>query len=178
MSKRFESNEAGQIQIHITKGFEKAAHTAIHAAALHIVQDIQVRLIPAQKPPPVDRGIYRAAWRVRSTKRGADIINASVQAPLIEGGVRAANVKPGRVMIDALAKWAKRKGLVGGKGKRATDAARGVAFAIAHSMRKKGIFNRGSAGGKGGLRILEQGLQGLEGYLKKELQRALGKSFK
>lgn len=139
-----------------------AAEKGLLSAAHRLVGVIQ-ETIDREPRKPVDRGIYRAGWAVRRVAHGVLVYNATPAASLIEYGVRAENVKIGRKMIDALAEWVLRKGLVGGRGQkrdaggrflnageRAVEARR-IAWAIAQSMKKNGIFNRGK-----GLRILEK----------------------
>lgn len=158
---------------HLDTRMQRAQLAAVQAAALQVVEDIQTRLIPGAKPPPVDRGVYRAGWRMRPKKWGAEVANAVPHAGFVEHGVRGSNVKPGRKMIDALAAWAKRKGLVKGKGKGAVMAARSVAFAIARSMRRRGIFNRGK-----GFGILRRALLPVQKYVQRELKREMDKAFR
>lgn len=96
----------------VQKASQKAMDRAVLSTAQRVVQHIQVVIIPGQPRQPVDRGVYKAAWRAKAVKGGAIVYNSSPQAPLIEYGVRATNVKIGRKMIKALAEWARRKGLV------------------------------------------------------------------
>lgn len=117
-----------------------AAKRGAMSAAIRGVGIIQSEIIPKLSPLPVDRGIWRAAWRAEKLADGAAILNDAPHAGFIENGVRAGAVKPGRAMIDALAEWVRRKGLAS-----SSTEARGIAFAIARSMQKRGIF----AGGKG-----------------------------
>lgn len=167
---KFDLKQSKPLKTFLDTRMKKAQLEAVHAAGLQVVEDIQTRLIPGAKPPPVDRGVYRAGWRMRPKKWGAEVANATPQAIFIEDGVRARNVKPGRKMIDALAAWVRRKGIVAGKGKNAKAQARGVAFAIAKSMRKKGIFNRGK-----GFGILRRALLPVQSYIQRELKRAMAK---
>jgi hypothetical protein len=110
---------------------------------------------------------------------GLMIYSSAPHAPFIEDGVRAENVKPGRAMIDALTEWVIRKGMVDKQSAKSrakaftahTDTkgvpkaafaktmtknlvaqeARGIAFAIAHAMKSKGIFH-------GGLHVLAKAI--------------------
>lgn len=122
----------------------KDAGLSLYSAALRGVSVIQTQLIPARVPQPVDRGLYRAGWRAEpfvegDAIMGADIYNVEPWAVFIEKGVRAANVKIGGAMLRALAEWATRKGIVKGN-----DDPKKVAWAIAKSMQKKGIFKGGA----------------------------------
>ena len=133
--------------------FRQAAGRALYSAALRGISKIQTELILAASPSPVDRGLYRAGWRAEpylsgSELGGADIYNVEAHAAFIERGVRPANVKIGSAMLAALAEWAKRKGLDGAGTAR---GARQVAWAIARSMKRRGIFKGGT-----GLRVLEK----------------------
>jgi hypothetical protein len=124
-----------------------AAVRGLWSAAARGVQTIVGEIIPARVPEPFDRGTYKAGWRAVNEPDGALIQNLEPHAAHIELGVRAANVKIGAKLIQALASWAERKGLVKkGGGVR-------IAWAIAKTMRKRGIFNRD---GKQGLGILKQ----------------------
>jgi hypothetical protein len=170
---KFDIKQGPALKKFLDVGMKKAATGAVQAAALQIIEDIQTTLIPAAQPPPVDRGVYRAGWRMRPKSWGAEVLNTVPHAIFVEHGVRASNVKPGRKMIDALTAWVKRKGIVAKKGKGSAAAARGMAFAIAKSMKKKGIFNRGK-----GFGILRRALLPVQGYIQRELKRALGKAFR
>lgn len=84
------------------------------SAAMRTLQHIQAELIPKAMPhPPIDRGVYRAGWRVTGDLVTTPIIieNPVPYAAIIEYGARAENVKPGRKMLAALTEWVKRKGL-------------------------------------------------------------------
>lgn len=157
----------------IEENVKRASRKAVLSAAFRLLQHIVTEIIPRENPPPVDRGQYRAAWRVVPTEKGADLVNNSPQAPVIEFGARAENIKPGRAMIDALTEWARRKGLGNG----GTDPHRGVAWAIAKTMRGtariagKGIFNRKA--GQGGLRIAERAEKMAARFMQEELAREL-----
>lgn len=126
-----------------------SAMAGLLSAAARGTAVIQTQIIPMRTPEPVDRGVYKAGWKFRPTADGAEIYNAEAVSVLIEEGVRAANVKPGREMISALTEWVIRKNLVSKRGNsKATQQqmATSVAWAISRSMRKKGIFNRPGPG--------------------------------
>lgn len=173
MTVKFNSNESAKVGLWFVKGTEKAAHRAAVAAAAKLVNHIVVDVIPREPHPPIDRGLYRAAWRHRRTNDGAIVFNTAPHAPFIEHGVRAGNVKPGRAMLIALAGWVRRKGIVSGRGKAAITEARQAAFAIAMSMKKRGIFNRGR-----GLRILEKASRRIERFFKDEYKRELHRALR
>lgn len=155
----------------LEKEFVPAAERGLVAAAERLVQHIVTEIIPKEPRIPVDKGIFRAGWRVRKIPRGAIVYNAAPHATFINDGVRGENVKIGRAMIDALAKWVVRKGLTG-PAKGAERAAEGqrIAWAIAKSMKAKGIF----AGGKG-LKILERALEKAPTFMTEEVKRELEK---
>ncbi len=88
-------------------------------------------------------------------------------AGIIEDGARAENIKVGKIMIDALEAWVKRKGI--GKGEMEP---RQIAWAIAISMKKRGIFN----GGKG-LKILAKAVVGIDRWFAEELKREIEREF-
>lgn len=147
-------------------GLRAAVARGLFSAALRGVQVIQTQIIPARTPQPVDRGVYRAGWRAVPRPDGADIENLEPVAPLVEDGVRAANVKPGRLMIRALASWVVRKRLA------SAEEAEGVAWAIAQTMKQRGIFGRGQ-----GLGILRELVtQRLDRIIREEVEREIGRS--
>jgi len=167
----FDALDPGKLAAYLNGQLRDRTRRGIYSAAVLTHQEIVVRLIPGEKPPPVDRGAYRAGWRVEMTEEGADIVNKVPQAAIIELGVRAANVKPGKAMIDALAEWARRKGLLGKGVRRDDPQLRGVAWAIATAMRKgKGIFVRA---GREGLRIAERGKEFFEKKAVEEVAKAI-----
>ncbi len=139
----------------------------LRSAGFRGVQDIVGRIIPSRSPQPVDRAIYRAAWRVVDIDGGVAIENLSPHAVFIEEGVRAGNVKAGRAMIDALAAWAQRKGLA-----TSGDAVK-IAWAIAMSMKRRGIF------GPRGLGILRELVNDrIDGFIREEVVREVEKELK
>lgn len=139
------------------EAWRRAAIRGLQSAGARGLQDILTRIIPTRTPQPIDRGIYRSGWHLNLTEDGCEIENSEPHAILIEDGVRAANVKIGRKMIRALAEWAIRKGMVQengpkrGRKKRLKKESEMVAWAIAKSMQKRGIFNRGN-----GMGVLEE----------------------
>ena len=150
----------------------KAALRGLLSAAHRVVQVIQTEIIPREPRAPVDRGIYRAGWRARAIENGALVYNATPIAAIIEDGARAENIKIGRAMIDALALWVVRKGLTGSAKKEEAGAAgRQIAWAIAQSMKKKGIF-----GGEGkGLKILAKARRRIPKIIEEEVRREIEK---
>lgn len=173
---KFKLKDADEVKRYLERSLEKAATGAVQAAAMHVVEDIQTKIIPEEPRPPVDRGVYRAGWRAQPTQEGAMIVNAVPHAIFIEHGVRAENVKPGKAMITALSAWAQRKGIAG-KGKSRQKQANSIAWAIAHSMRRKGIFNReGAKGGGGGGTSMVKRVGG--GGLFRKVMRTLRKARK
>jgi hypothetical protein len=147
-------------------------------AAVHCLQTIQVVIIPSRTPQPVDRGIYRAGWKVESLPDGAAFYNDSPAAALIEKGVRATNIKIGRKLLNALAAWVLRKGLVKRKsndyqGTSAANEAMSMAWAIAKKAASgKGFHNHFAGGGQ---QIMSScNLLYTEEYVREEVTRALG----
>lgn len=119
-------------------------------AARRGVRDIQVVIIPKLPGPPVNRGNYRAGWKFEKLPDGARIYNRTYpQAPLIEFGVRAENVKPGKAMRDAIAEWIAMKGI----GPRASESIESVVWAICMGLKKHGIFR---LGGSSGFHVIEK----------------------
>lgn len=143
------------------------------SAAFRTLGVIQNEIIPAEQPQPVDQGAYRAGWKVETTDRGADIVNSLPYAAVIEWGARPENVKIGREMIKALAEWAKRKGFAPAGVPRGGDpdkAYESIAWAIAVSMKKKGIFVRNQVQG---LRVGEKAVARLKTFLQDEVAREI-----
>src|SRR5690606_17821325 len=91
--------EAGDYFARLPPRIAKAAHQGLVLAALRGVQVIVTQIIPARTPAPVDRGIYRAGWRVDIRGQQVFIENIEVHAAFIEYGVRPENVKIGAAMI-------------------------------------------------------------------------------
>lgn len=144
---------------------EKATHYALWMTANRVVSIIQNELIPSANPQPVDRGMYRAGWKAALIEKGAEVTNSLPYASIIEYGARAENIKIGRKMLDALAEWAQRKGIA------EDDVEAGqIAWAIARSMQKRGIFNGGT-----GLRILEKAMARVPDIFREEMAKALKK---
>lgn len=166
--KKFDIEKPDEVAKWFKRGTDQAAERAALGTAMRIVNHIVTEVIPTTSPKPVDRGLYRAGWRAKKVKGGGEVSNATPQAPIIERGARAENVKAGRKMVDALTEWVRRKGI-------ATDEkeARGIAFAIAMKLRRTGIFN----GGKG-LRVLERALKRVEEFFNDELKSELKKAMK
>lgn len=235
MTIRFDISEMPALQRWVGTKVEKGIRRGMVSAAVRTVSHIQTQIIPKEKRVPVDRGLYKAGWKWFAESSGAVLVyNGMPHASLIEDGVRGSNVKVGRKMLEALAGWAKRKGLVGGKQKSApkesdlpkaaraqeppssdpkdfvafpeveklvkklkkairdllrsntkkggenvaqkvseTEALR-VAWAIAMSMKQKGIFNEGK-----GLKIAARARDAmLKTFLPEELRREIEREFK
>jgi hypothetical protein len=169
-----DGSNAQEIAEGILSPVKKAAFRAILSTAIRVVQQIVTTWIPMQKRQPVDRGAYRAGWRAKKDPEGAIIMNTVPYSGIIEDGARAENIKISRAMIAALAAWVLRKGLVKkGKGKAgkatAQKEAESAAWAIATSMKKKGIF------GPKGLQVLNSALAGVEYFFEQELERELNR---
>jgi hypothetical protein len=155
----FNISQKDAIVKHVSGAIERSAKRGMLSAALKIQAIIQTEIIPAEDPPPINTRAYAAAWGNPpvETDQGIDLVNTMPYASIIEGGARAENIKIGTAMIDALTSWVIMKGLVGrprgaaGR-QQAEQDARQIAWAIAVSMKKKGIFNRGGTG----LRIAEK----------------------
>lgn len=141
----------------------QAARRGLISAGHQMVSVIQNEIIPSEPRVPVDRGIYRGAWKVKPEEWGALVWNSAPHAPIVEDGARAENVKVGRAMIDALTEWVLRKKL-------ATDQteARHVAWAVAQSMKRNGIFDMGK-----GLKIMAKAARRLPEMIVKEVTAEL-----
>lgn len=165
--RKFNAEDTDAFEAWLKDSFQAGARAGMVSACARIVSDIVSRIIPSEPRIPVDRGVYRAGWQFEVTEEGADVYNATPQAPIIEWGARAENIKIGKTMIDALAEWVVRKGIA------SRAEARSVAWAIAKSMQKKGIFN---ANGKG-LRILEKALVNAPMFIEEEVAREIGRAL-
>jgi|SRR5271166_52598 len=174
--------EAGKWLNVVSKDAEEACIRGLNSAALRTVQHIQTVIIPGISPEPVATGAYKAAWRVEKLPNGAEVVNTTIQSIFIEHGVKAGNVRISRKMIEALAAWVRMKG-VGGKVKVSksgihriqrvsADEAVSIAWAIAKSMQKTGIFNKGE-----GLKVLENAGKQVPRFIKEEVARELKKTF-
>ena len=150
-----------------------AARRGVHNAGLKGVQKIVSQIIPSRSPAPVDRGVYRAGWKVRVVSNGDVYVeNAETHAAFIEYGVRPENVKVGRAMIEALTEWAMRKGIADDE-----DEAKGIAFGIANRMKERGIFNRYQGGT--GLHILGELIDThMPEMMREEIAREVNKEIK
>jgi hypothetical protein len=149
---------------------KKAALRGLYSAALRVVGVVN-ELIQAEPRVPVDRGIYRAGWKARPLPDGAEVSNQTPHAVFIEDGVRGDHVKVGRAMVDALASWVGRKGLTGAaRGEERAAEARRIAWAVAKSMQRKGIFNAG-----GGLKIFERARKRIPEFVEEEVAREIAR---
>jgi hypothetical protein len=164
---------------HLTEELHEAAIRGMQSAGLRLLQHIQVTVIPSTRDertgmgPPVDRGAYRASWRKRDVSNGSVVESTLPYASIIELGARPENVKIGKAMIDALTDWVIRKGLAGKRPGNDSSGeyrsqARNIAWAIAVSMKKAGIFS----GGKG-LRVLERAAVEAPRFIKEEVTREI-----
>lgn len=147
----------------------EAAMRGLISAAHRLRAQIVAKIVPSRSPKPVDRGIFRAGWMSYATtiegQECAVVENTVPHAAFIEYGVPATNVKPGKAMIDALTEWVIRKRIVN---KSKASAARGVAIAIAHKLKMRGIFNGGQ-----GLRILEEAMREADKVIDAEIAAEL-----
>jgi hypothetical protein len=179
MGKVWSLKDAGIMVDEIAEENREKASKGLLMAAQRTVAHIVGEIIPGLEHPPVDRGLYRAGWRAKKDGTGAVVENVAPHAAFIEYGVRGSNVKIGRAMIDALTAWVKRKGIGGrtvtskvGAMRRvkASDGdARQIAWAIAKTMQRQGIFNKGQ-----GLRVLEKAQERIPGFIREEVKRAMG----
>jgi len=172
---RVEIGDAHLVVAELAGKIKLAKERGILSAAQRLVQVIKTQIIPSQERPPVDQGAYLAGWDAEPTALGADVFNDAPHAPIVEYGARAPNIKIGRQMILALSEWVVRKGLIGrGRGsiheRAQNDEAQSMAWAIANSMKNRGIFN---SSGQEGLRILEQARARLPKLLEEEIAAEL-----
>ena len=171
----------------LSKAIRQGALNGLYSAAVRMVGEIVTVTIPQTVPEPSQRGVYKAGWKARQDADGATYENPVKYASIIEFGVRAANVKVGRKMIDALTEWVQIKGFASGA------QAKQMAWAIAHSMAAsikttKGVGGVGGmggvapGGGKGifkgtGLRIMERANKQLPQFIKEEVAREVERAL-
>lgn len=156
----------------------EASIRGLQSAGLRLLQHITTGVLPTIKDertghgPPIDRGVYRASWRARKVLTGVVVESTLPYASIIEWGAKAENIVIGREMIAELTDWVIRKGLVknapkGDKVARYQEA-RSIAWAIAVSMKRCGIFNGGQ-----GLRVLEKASEKIGEFVHEEVDREL-----
>lgn len=163
--------------------FRAAAIAGLRVAAVRALRVVTTQIVPSRKPPPVDRGVYRAGWKVESLPNGAAIYNDTPQAKFIEYGVRASNVKIGRAMIDALTEWVRRKGIGGGVTKTGKprkpneNQARAIAWAIARRAKSRsGLAFFAGPRGDGYQILRELSDQHLPAIIREEVAREMARA--
>jgi hypothetical protein len=78
----------------------------LRAGAKRVRAGVAQSIAETQPHPPVDTGVYRAAFEVDSLSNGARVENRVLHAELMEVGRR-----PGPVPLQPIAEWVKRKRL-------------------------------------------------------------------
>lgn len=186
----FDISQRDELGKFLSAKVQEKARLGAYSAALRLLAHIKAVVIPATPTEvpgahePVDRGLYKSAWEITRTAEGADVYNPLPHAPIIEWGARNTNIKIGARMIDELSQWVLRKGLISSERmselKTASKGggmfsflpvaveARNIAFAIAQSMKKRGIFNEGQ-----GLRVMERAMKKAPDFIREEIARAL-----
>ena len=181
---RFDISQSEEVARFLGISIEKVGKRALLSTAIRMVQHITTVIIPREDPQPVDRAAYRAGWRAKQTPDGAKVWNGLPYSSIIEWGARPEKIKISRLMIIMLAGWVLRKGFGLGaiEGKNAAQrkarrqiASTKIAWAIAMSMKKKGIFNRN---GTKGLRVLEKALKMAPGAFAEELKREIEREYR
>jgi hypothetical protein len=168
----------------IGSAVRKAAFDGLVSAAHAIVQLVDAEIIPSfGDRMPVDRGAYRAGFRVLPMRAEGKVVirNSAPHAVFIEEGVRAENVKISRKMIENLAEWVRRKGIGGrtvtSKSGRerlvaaSASEATSIAWSIAVSMQKNGIFNKG-----GGLHVMRKAEAHAPAIVRREVESEIRKA--
>ena len=108
---------------------------------------------------PVDMGVMRAAWQVRDGGDGVEIENDAPHAGIIERGARPHKVsQAGR---EALADWARRKGIP-------EEEIPSMVW---------GICKKLEAEGQRGLFLVKDSLHLFSGWLRAEVERAMGRTL-
>lgn len=127
---------AKQLRHAAERGVREAIEAGLQRAAPRCVALLQAK---ANAPGvPFDTGEYRRRFAATVTGLQLSIYNTDPKAPIIEDGRRAGARMP---PVNALIPWVKRKGL-GRKGrlkKLGDQALRGVAWAVARSIAKRGL---------------------------------------
>lgn len=116
------------------------------------VSEVRQRIMDSQPRPPRDTGLMSQSIGAEVAGDGRSVLIGPSPATLARTAVMEEGRRPGGRMppVDALARWALRKGLVAGfvrqgRRRRAKDEgkrARSIAFAVARSIVKKGIKAR------------------------------------
>lgn len=178
--KSFKLEEADKflaaVSVLMTEGAKKGLVSAAERTAEYITTDV----IPESKPsPPEDKGIYKAGWKAAPHPEGAIVFNDVPYASVIETGAKAQNIFIGQAMIKAIAEWVRRKGIgdrtVTSKNgvtrvvKASVTEATSIAWAIAKSMQKKGIFGDG-------LKVFERASQKIPDFIREEVKREIEKA--
>jgi hypothetical protein len=175
-------SQSAKMMEQLAPRIREAAIRGVRRAAARGLQVVVTRIVPSRHPPPVDRGVYRAGWKLESLHNGAAIYNDTPHANFIEYGVRASSVRIGRSMIDALTEWVRRKGIGGGatkagKTRRPSESqAREIAWAIARRAQSKSglAFFAGPRGD--GFRVLrELSEQHLPAIIREEVAAEIAK---
>ena len=107
----------------------KEAQRAMRIAVQLHGHRVVVLVIESISPEPTDIGTYKRTRYIEDTDEGVIIYNNSPHAAVLEGG-RRKGAKPPPVKV--IAEWVFHKGIADRKD------ARGIAFAIARSIAKKG----------------------------------------
>ena len=110
----------------------------IGASNLAAARGVNLMTKRARELKVFDTGNYLRAWRFSLHHNGAVLFNSAPYAAVIDLGRRPGSKMP---PVDAILNWVMHKKLGGFKGKYASrrQAARGLAFAIARSIAKKGM---------------------------------------
>jgi hypothetical protein len=175
----FDISESAKVAAWTKEGLDKAVRRGLISTGYRVVQEITTNFIPNSNPPPVLDGIFRAGWHVDETSDPIAVVNNVPYAVIIDKGARAENIKIGRNMIEALTEWVIKKGFVGRRARAGSTAraeqdtnARNTAWAIAVSMKKKGIFDKGN-----GLRISEKAQAFAAKIVNEEVAREINKGI-
>lgn len=181
MPKKYDLKAYPVLMGKITKGIQEAIDKGALSAGAKMVAYIQTVTVPATRPQPVDRGMYRAGWKFKTVKGGVYVYNRVLHAMFVEEGVK--NVTPGKKLISALMKWVRRKGIgsrvvTNKKGisrvvKANAKRAKEIAYAIANGAKKKGgFFNKGR-----GLKVFKKSLPALSKIFQDEVMNEIKKEL-
>jgi hypothetical protein len=117
----------------VTQGLRRG----LISAGLRMIQEIVTREIPARVPMPVDRGVYRAGWKLDSTSEIA-VFNDVLYADKIEGGIQPGELQRTPELLEQITAWVGRKQLA-----QQGQSARAVAWRIVSALIRNGVYNRG-----------------------------------
>ena len=124
-------NQLGQYELRLKMSLPRMPKKVIEESSVDAIRLLQDRIRSGRPYPPIDRGRYLRGWRIHRLGRFQwSLINVAKHAIYVEGGRRRGARRP---PISAIQPWVQRKFGLNKK------AAKGVAFAIANKIHRRGI---------------------------------------